>query len=81
MAPSTPARRQKLSFQEKRELASMEAAVEAAEARKAGIEARLADPAVYTLGAAVAELRAERDAVEAEVERLYARWQELQDRE
>jgi ATP-binding cassette subfamily F protein uup len=57
----------------------MEAAIEAAEARKAAREARLVDPAVYTSGAKVAELQRELEAAAAEVDRLYVRWQELQD--
>ena len=57
----------------------MEALILAAEERKAALEATLADPATYQkAGAAVAGCSAELDAVSAEVERLYARWQELE---
>jgi ATP-binding cassette subfamily F protein uup len=57
----------------------MEAAILAAEGRKGVAEAALADPATYQQGgAAVAGWRAELEAAGAEVERLYARWQELE---
>ena len=47
--------------------------------RKAALEASLSDPATYQKeGAAVAGLRAELEEVTSEVERLYARWQELE---
>jgi ATP-binding cassette subfamily F protein uup len=76
-APRSRPRR--LSFNEQRELEGMEAAILAAEERKAGLEAALADPETYRKdGAGVARLRAELDAAAADVERLYARWQELE---
>ena len=56
----------------------MEAAIEAAESRKAELEAKLADPAVYSSATKVPELQRELEAATAEVDRLYARWQELQ---
>jgi ATP-binding cassette subfamily F protein uup len=69
----------KLSFKEQRELEGMEAAILDAEERKSALEAALGDPATYQKdGAAVAGLKAELEAVTAEVERLYARWQELE---
>jgi ATP-binding cassette subfamily F protein uup len=69
----------RLGFKEQRELEGMEAAILAAEQRKGAAEAALADPASYQRGgAAVAALRAELGAAGAEVERLYARWQELE---
>ena len=78
-APAKPRRPGKLTFNEQRELEGMEAAIVAAEERKAALEARLSDPATYQKdGAAVAGLRADLDAASAEVERLYARWQELE---
>ncbi|MCY1015487.1 ABC-F family ATP-binding cassette domain-containing protein [Pyxidicoccus sp. MSG2] len=69
----------KLSYKDQRELDGMEAAIEAAETKKAGLEAQLADPAVYSNGTKVAEVNKELEATAAEVDRLYARWQELQD--
>ncbi|ACG73045.1 ABC transporter-related protein [Anaeromyxobacter sp. K] len=69
----------KLSFKEQRELEGMEVAILAAEERKAALEATLADPETYRRdGAAVAGMREELERLAAEVERLYARWQELE---
>ena len=69
----------KLSFREQRELEGMEAALLAAEGRKAALEAALADPGTYRSdGARVPALRAELAVVAATVDRLYARWQELE---
>jgi ATP-binding cassette subfamily F protein uup len=79
-AAPAPARRPgKLSFKEQRELEGMEVAILAAEERKAILEATLGDPATYQKdGAAVAGLKADLDLATGEVERLYARWQELE---
>jgi len=69
----------RLSFKEQRELEGIEAAILASEERKCAAEAALSDPATYQKGGdAVVGLRAEMEAVAAEVERLYARWQELE---
>jgi ATP-binding cassette subfamily F protein uup len=79
-AAAKPARKPgKLSYKEQRELEGMEAAIEAAETRKAELEAQLADPAVYSNGPKVAEVQKDLEATATEVDRLYARWQELQD--
>ncbi|HET8540049.1 MAG TPA: ABC-F family ATP-binding cassette domain-containing protein [Anaeromyxobacter sp.] len=79
-APAAKARRPgKLTFKEQRELEGIEPAILAAEERKVALEAALADPATYQkAGDTVAGLRAELERVSAEVERLYARWQELE---
>ncbi|MEY2668839.1 MAG: hypothetical protein RJA59_1477, partial [Pseudomonadota bacterium] len=72
-----PAR--KLSFNEQRELAGIEAAIRAAEERKAAAEAALSEPSTYQKGGdVVPALRAEMESAAAEAERLYARWQELE---
>jgi ATP-binding cassette subfamily F protein uup len=69
----------KLSFKEQRELDGIEPLILAAEERKSALEATLADPATYQkAGASVPAMRAELEQVTAEVERLYARWQELE---
>jgi ATP-binding cassette subfamily F protein uup len=69
----------KLSFNEQRELDAIEPAIVVAEERKAALEAALADPETYRKdGAGVSKLRTDLDAASAEVERLYARWQELE---
>lgn len=73
---ATP-RARKLSWKEKQELEGMEAAITAAEARLEDLERRLADPATYRAGLDLRALAGERDAAHAEVERLYARWAEL----
>jgi ATP-binding cassette subfamily F protein uup len=74
-----PRAKARLSFKEQREYEGIEAAIQAAEARKASLEAALGDPATYQKGgAAVATLRADLDAATAEVERLYARWEALE---
>jgi ATP-binding cassette subfamily F protein uup len=78
-APTLAKRQARLGFKEQRELEGMEAAIQRAEARQATAEVALADPASYQRGgAAVASLRSELAAAEAEVQRLYARWQELE---
>jgi ATP-binding cassette subfamily F protein uup len=64
----------KMTFKEKAELAGIEEAIAAAEARVASLETTLADPAVYR---DARELVAELDGARAEVERLFARWTEL----
>jgi ATP-binding cassette subfamily F protein uup len=78
-AEPVEARPRKLSFKEQRELEGIEAAILEAEERKGSLEAKLSDPGTYaTDGASVPRLRAELDAATADVERLYARWQELE---
>ncbi len=56
----------------------MEAAIEAAEAKKAELEAKLQDPTVFARAAEVASLSTELEVASKEVERLYERWQALQ---
>jgi ATP-binding cassette subfamily F protein uup len=76
--PAAPKIR-KLTFKEKEELTHIEAAIEAAETRVAELTATLEDPTVYrTRAAEVPQLVAQLEAARAEVERLYARWQELE---
>jgi ABC transport system ATP-binding/permease protein len=78
-AAAAPGRPRKLSYKEQRELDGMEAAIETAETRKAELEALLAEPSTYVSRAAeVGALQGELEQAGAEVERLYARWQELQ---
>jgi ATP-binding cassette subfamily F protein uup len=67
----------KLTFKETRELAGIEDAIATTEARVKELEAAIADPAVFTDWAKVQALTAELEAGRAEVERLFARWQEL----
>jgi ABC transport system ATP-binding/permease protein len=78
-AAPRPRKPGRLSFKEQRELEGMEPAILAAEARKDELERALSDPATYQrAGTEVAAMRAELERVSAEVERLYARWQELE---
>ena len=87
-AAATPAERKpdaqrvrprKLTFKEARELAGMEETIVAAEGRVTELEATLSDPAVFKeRGAEVQELVGKLEAARGEVERLYARWQELE---
>ena len=68
----------KLTFKERHELAGIEAAIEAAEAKVAALETTLSDPSVFKdRPTEVQTLVAELDAARGEVERLFARWQEL----
>ncbi len=74
-----PPRAKKLSFHQQRELDGMETSIEAAEAQVAKLEATLSAPDLYAnRGAEVPGLVAALDEARAEVERLYARWQELE---
>jgi ATP-binding cassette subfamily F protein uup len=69
----------KLSFAETRELAGMEAAITAAEAKVTELEAALQDPAIYKDRAAeVPAMIAALEAAKGQVERLYGRWQALE---
>jgi ATP-binding cassette subfamily F protein uup len=69
----------KLTFKEKEELAGMETAILSAESKVVELEALLADPAIYRERAVeVPQLVAELEATRLSVERLYARWQELE---
>ena len=78
-APPPPLKTaRKLTFKEKLELDGMEAAIERAETRVAELQSTLNDPSLYrTRAAEVPQLVAALDAARLEVERLYARWQEL----
>ncbi len=82
-APSQPAKPastkpRKLTFKEKHELANIESTISDAETKVATLEATLQDPNVFKeRGAEVQGLVTELDAARAEVERLFARWQEL----
>jgi ABC transport system ATP-binding/permease protein len=76
-SPPKP-RAKKLSYREQQEWDGMEGAVLAAEERLAAADAALADPAVATDAAALQQRAAAAAAARAEVERLYARWAELE---
>jgi ABC transport system ATP-binding/permease protein len=68
----------KMSFKEARELDAIEDTIAAAEARVTTLEATLSDPGVFKdRPTEVQALIAELEAARGEVERLFARWQEL----
>lgn len=76
--PAATSRPRKLTFNEKRELAGIEEAIAAAESEVATLEATLSDPDVFKArGPEVPDLIAKLDAARAEVERLFARWETL----
>ena len=71
-------RPRKRTFKENHELAGMEAAILTAEAAVTALETTLSDPAVFKdRPLEVPRLNAELEAARREVERLYARWAEL----
>ncbi len=74
----TPAPR-KLTFKERHELAGMEAAITVAEQKVSELESTLSDPSVFKdRPTEVQTLVAALDTARADVERLFARWQELE---
>jgi ABC transport system ATP-binding/permease protein len=83
-AKATPAaarRKPKLGFNEARELEALPGQLEALEREQADIAARLADPATYADRALdVRALDARHAAIEAELMRLLARWEDLETR-
>jgi ATP-binding cassette subfamily F protein uup len=72
-----PTRTKRLGYLEQRELDSMEDAVLAAEERLSEAKGRVEDPAIATDATALQERYAELNDAQAEVDRLYARWAEL----
>jgi len=75
---SKPASPRKLTFKEARELEGIEDAIAAAEARVKELEVTLSDPAVFKdRPTEVQTLVGALDTARADVERLFARWQEL----
>jgi ATP-binding cassette subfamily F protein uup len=82
-APTAPAapRGAGLSSSERRELQQMEAKIEKAEARVGELEAQMVEPAVATDAAKLQETWTALEQAKAEVERLYARWEDLEARQ
>jgi ATP-binding cassette subfamily F protein uup len=82
-AAAAPAKKEsgrKLSWKEQKELEGMENAILEAESRKAELEARLADPALYTQGAdELARVTAAFREASESVDALYARWAALEE--
>ncbi|MFL5318190.1 MAG: ABC-F family ATP-binding cassette domain-containing protein [Myxococcaceae bacterium] len=77
-APLAAKKGGKLSYKDQRELDAMESAIEVAEKKKAALEKQLADPTVFAKSEEVARISGELEVATKEVDRLYARWQELQ---
>lgn len=78
-SPATgPVKRKGLSFQEKQEWERIEEDILAAEESVAGIQNKLADPAVIADHVRLQEACAALDRAQVEVNRLYARWAELE---
>jgi ATP-binding cassette subfamily F protein uup len=75
--PAKPAAK-KLTYKEQKEWEGMEAGILAAEEALVGCQAAVEDPVVATDPAALQERCTALDAARAEVERLYARWAELE---
>jgi ATP-binding cassette subfamily F protein uup len=71
-------RDKRLSYLEQREFDSMEAAVLAAEEKLAEAKTRAHDPAIASDANALQQRFTELSAAQEEVDRLYARWAELE---
>jgi ATP-binding cassette subfamily F protein uup len=72
------ARTKKLGYLERRELDGMEAAILAAETAMDARRRAAEDPSIASDPAALKERYAALDSARAEVDRLYARWEELE---
>ncbi len=79
-APAAKAKPKKLTYNEQRELDAMEKNIAAAEARVAKAEAAVGDPAVIGDHVKMAAACKELETAHAQVETLFARWQELESR-
>jgi ATP-binding cassette subfamily F protein uup len=75
--PAKPVVRKKLSFKDQRDFDTIEARIEAAEAKLRALEAECALPDVVSNAERLVALDAEMTSVRSEVERLYSRWAEL----
>jgi ATP-binding cassette subfamily F protein uup len=76
--PAAPVGGRKLGYLEQREWDGMEAAILAAEERLAAGQLALGDPAIASDAAELQKRSLALGAAQAEVERLYARWSELE---
>ena len=77
--PATAAKQRKLTLAERKELDGMEEAILHAEEAVAQWEAKLNDPEFQKNFAEIPATVAKLDAAKAEVARLYARWEELEE--
>jgi len=76
--PSSKASAKKLSYNEQREFDGMEAKIAEAEAKASTLEARVGDPKIAADHSRMAQACRELETAQAEVARLYARWEELE---
>lgn len=77
-AAAAPKKARKLSFKEKHELDTMEATIATAEAKLAALQAEIAKPEVLSNASKLTELTKEISETQTRVEKLYARWSELE---
>jgi ATP-binding cassette subfamily F protein uup len=77
-AEAAPVKKRKLSFKEKFELEHMEENIHKAEARLGELQAESAKPEIATQGTKLTEIFAEIAALQSTIEKLYARWAELE---
>ncbi len=77
-APPSPSKQKRLGYLEQREFDAMEATVLAAEERLAEAKKGVEDPAIAADADALQTRYTELNAAQAEVDRLYARWAELE---
>ena len=75
-APAAPSK--KLSYEERKELNRMESKIQKAETRVETIQEKLNDPTIMSDAERLAELVSELETAQAEVDRLYERWEELE---
>jgi ATP-binding cassette subfamily F protein uup len=75
--PSSPPAKKRLTWNEQRELEGMESAILAAETRVEALQATVSDPAVLADHVRSREAFEQLAQAQHEVERLYARWAEL----
>jgi len=77
-AAAPPPAKKKLSYNEQREYEGIESAIANAEKKAADLEARLNDPKLISDHQAYAKACDAAGAAQAEVQRLYGRWEELE---
>jgi ATP-binding cassette subfamily F protein uup len=78
-APPTAERPRKLSYQEKRELDALPATIAKLETEQQQLHETLADPSFYRqAGPQIAETKSLLSAVDEELLKAYARWEELE---
>jgi ATP-binding cassette subfamily F protein uup len=79
-AAAAPAKGKRLGYKAQRELAGLPALIEKLESDQARLVAAMAEPAYFTRDrAAIAADEREQARVQAEIERAYARWHELEE--